>query len=101
MVAPGITTAPPSRIHRQDARERKTPPLRDTGLAGADHLVDLKERRKGAYSTALMRYTILRICCIIHTFSSTVLRLYFRCLKNVGVKPVIFLNWFERCATLL
>jgi hypothetical protein len=47
------------------------------------------------------RYTILKKDYIIHTSSSEVRFLVLRCLKKEGVKPVIFLNWLDKCATLL
>jgi hypothetical protein len=46
---------------------------------------------------------LLMICLlyIIHTSTNSYRLLFLRFLKFVGVSPVIFLNWFERCATLL
>ena len=38
---------------------------------------------------------------IIHTFSSVLRFFCLSDLKKEGVNPVIFLNWWERCATLL
>jgi len=38
---------------------------------------------------------------IIHIFSSMFRFLFLSDLKKEGVSPVIFLNWFDRCETLL
>jgi hypothetical protein len=59
----------------------------------------------GLYKDALISidncYTTLGKDYMIHT-SSSMERLFSRsCLKWEGVSPVTFLNWVERCATLL
>lgn len=47
------------------------------------------------------RYILVNKIYIIHTSSSVRRLLFFSILKCVGVSPVIFLNWFDRWATLL
>ena len=46
-------------------------------------------------------YAIMKISYIFHTLSSVLRRFRLSCLKCEGVKPVTFLNWFDKCATLL
>jgi hypothetical protein len=56
---------------------------------------------KGLPLCCLNCYTTLEISYIIQRLSKVLRRLCFRFLKWDGVRPVIFLNWFERWATLL
>ena len=46
-------------------------------------------------------YTIPGFNYMIYIFPKEGLSLRLRFLKCDGVSPVIFLNWFDRCATLL
>ena len=56
---------------------------------------------KGIPTQAVYCYMINNIPYIIHTSSRVPRLLFFSFLKCDGVSPVIFLNWFERCETLL
>ena len=52
-------------------------------------------------STKVKCYIIQRKDYKIHTWLFTLLRAFFNLLKNVGVSPVTFLNWEDKCETLL
>jgi hypothetical protein len=56
---------------------------------------------KDGYNLLIKPYTNHYKIYMIHMSSSAERLLSLSFLKKDGVKPVIFLNWFERCATLL